>query len=296
MSWMKKIFTRGNSGKSDKLMNETEFADYYCAQLSQALATPVHLDKSDQDFDNARFVLTIEGTEMAMSFANRYALYRAQPDALAQNLQQDLQAIHETSRQINQAQPDWHAGQIFPVIKHRHWAEANGDIPSADDDQRDNIVIPLAGDLILTYAVDGEHSLTYLKYKALPELGFADLKALHNKALENFAAYANANMRTEQDENGILHCHLDGIYEASLCLFARDIIAQLPELFPSQAVFALPARDCFMICDSEHARALPALVEQTQHLVRQLPNSISEHLYYYDAEGEMDVYLGFSNN
>lgn len=290
MSWIKKILARATR---DKRMTEKAFADYYCTQLSQALATPVHVDWTHHDTQEARFVLTIEGTELALSFANRYALYRAQPEALAQNLQQDLQAIHETSRQIRQPQPDLHGGQVFPVIKHRHWAEASGNIPRADDEKRDHIVIPLAGDLILTYAVDGEHSLHYLKHKDLRELGFADLKALHGKALENFAAYANAHLRTEQDENGVLHCHLDGIYEAGLCLFAQDIIAQLPELFPGQAVFTLPARNHFMICGSEDTRALTALVEQTQHLLRHSPHIFSEHLYYYDAQGEMNVYLAF---
>lgn len=283
MSFLKNLFSR----RPDLTRDWRAFAEHYRGKLEAALGRPVSI--LGDSLDDARFTATLEsGYDISTSVINRFLQYQENPALLEQQIAYDLAGL--ASIDAENASENNDESRIFPVIKNRLWGEAHPLGDNADNSQRNSILIPLAGDLLLTFALDGEHNIRYLNRSDLAAFSIDSDDALYQLARTNFAAYAREHTRVHEDRHGVYHAELDNIYEASLLLFIDVLISAMPPLQGKTLILAVPARNHFLFCAADNHAALTALQDTVAQLTASAAHGISSLLYARDGNGNIRVY------
>lgn len=278
MSWLKWLF----SGNKPRLMAWPAFAEHYAARLAQAVGVPVTL-KDEAELDAASFVLVFEDDiQLTLSVRNRYLNYRQDADSTDAQLAHDLASIRATHARLRGEGEALQLGQVLPVIKNQEWGV---ELPRGKE-----VRMPLAGDLLLTFVADSEHSMRYLTPEDISALGVADESALFELARQNFAAYAEPRIVAEEQAPGLFRIRLDNVYDASLMLLIDALRQQLPEgALGERVVFAVPARNGFLLCNQGDAAAIAAMRAMVDEAQQTVPHTISARLYLQDERGGIQL-------
>lgn len=272
MSWLKRLFTRNKP-----LMDESAFAMEYAARLGQVLARAVTVEPGEQA-EAARFVVAFEEGTQTLSVRNRYLNYRKNPDSIAQQLEYDVASI-TIARGMESGIEKVTPAQVLPVIKNQAWGANLG--------QTDALRLPMAGDLMLVFVADSEQAMRYLTRYDMHFLGLEGESALFDLARRNLADYAATRTAINPVAAGLYRVQLDNVYDASLAFFIEPLREQFPYPLGTRQVFALPARNVFLLCDADDAEAIAAMRATVAQVMEDTPHTISDWLYLCDEAGNV---------
>lgn len=227
-----------------------------------------------------------------------YRRYLATPAALEQVLAEQVAAARESQRRhVRDAEAALgeaalgeaahggagHDGAILPVLKTLGWRElAQQQARSIGGGARVALMIePLAGDLVLTYVEDRPDSMDYLSPAEAERRGL-DRERLRECALRNLRRFL-PELQVQEQEDGLYAARLDRNYDASMALLFEHWRERVP--VRGEAVFALPARDELIVCDSHDRHGLGALRALAQEISRSSPYALSAGLFVWRDGG-----------
>lgn len=170
---------------------------------------------------------------------------------------------------------------IVPVIKPVEYLDIVTDMFEMKEEQ----VSPLLADqynedLIIAYANDGEHSLSYLREEDLSKLG------VQKEELLNIAVGNLKNKIPEIQRHGDAGFYMltaGGVFELSLILL-NGIWDQQQMPVAGDFVIAIPNRDMLLITGSEDAASLEKLAQMASDSFNNGSYAISPNLYRWNGE------------
>lgn len=248
------------------LLSQRAFTERFVAHFRERLpAIPLMID------DTLRVRATHRSGESGINLHNAYSLYCAHPDDL-----DDVIAYFATNwMSIIVPAPDdieETLAALIPCVRTQKWAdEMSAWAPDAIPTQ------PLAADLVVVYAEDKEHTISYKKGASLAEI-FAAAPNYADKARENFEEMVDAIDLFSAGE--ISRATFDQSYDTSLILLPF-MWKTLEGIIGPNLAFSLPRRDVFLIANASDARAVTRLEHLTDYCYDELPYRVSPHLYAY---------------
>ena len=276
MSFFRKLFGR------QQPMDWKTFVNYYTDHAAQQLGQPVDIEWRDDIEQTTIRLPDGQGGTMAGYLGNLYAQYCQSPNDLENLVTTALAAVMET---INNEQPSDMQTHIFPVLKNREWVaycNEQAQQTSPDNAIKDDLIYtPMAGDLVLTYALALNNSIHYLTEKGLQEQQIAQ-EDLFDLAMQNFLDYINTehpHLRPSNNTTVILFELDDGTYNASLLLYVRKLLnaAELP--FADDCICAVPTRETFLACAADDSDAIAEMRLIAAEFAKQSPYRVSDYLY-----------------
>ena len=289
MSFFNKLFG------SKQPMDWKAFVTYYADHASKQLGQPVDIEWGDDMEQTTICLPNGQGGSMAGYLGNLYAQYRQSPTDLEDLVTTALTAVMETINTINNEQPSDTRAHIFPVLKNREWVaycNEQAQQASPDDAIKDDLIYtPMAGDLMLTYAIALNNSIHYLTEKSLQEQQIAQ-EDLFDLAMQNFLNYINTEhlrLRPSNDSTLVLIELDDGTYNASLLLYVRKLLnaAKLP--FANDCICAVPTREAFLTCSADDPDAIAEMRLIAAEFAEQSPYRVSDYLYRV-KDGELTLF------
>lgn len=289
MSFFRKLF--GNK----QPMNWKAFVTYYTDYASQQLGQPVAIEWGDDIEQTTIRLPDGQGGSMADYLGNLYAQYCQSPSELEDLVSSAIAAAIEAINTINNEQPSDMQTHIFPVLKNREWVaycNEQAQQTSPDNAIKDDLIYtPMAGDLVLTYAIALNNSIHYLTEKGLQEQQIAQ-EDLFDLAMQNFLDYINTEhprLRPSNNTTLILFELDDGTYNASLLLYVRKLLnaAKLP--FANDCICAVPTREAFLTCSADDPDAIAEMRLIAAEFAEQSPYRVSDYLYRV-KDGELTLF------
>lgn len=271
MSFLKKLFQRGEP--KEQTLSVADYIERYAAFVRQRhpdTAVTGHLGENPT-LSYVAWVMP-NGTQAKQYFGNWYARYR--------NGQDDLEAL--LRGQLDEAyamdQPDSaiDASRIFPVLKPADWEDTVHRQLAASNTGKPAplfLVRPFIGDLVVTYVLDTDDTMQFVKQDMLADLG-VDETALHDKALENLQHFL-PSLEIEGN-GGRFVARLDRNYDASMLLiFAlwRERIA-----IEGDILVATPSRDEFLFVTADDADLRESLAEIAGEIKAQAAYPLSSQI------------------
>jgi len=269
----------GGDTPSDTYMSQAEFADAFVAYVRKH-ASEIKAERVD---DSVKLSWSDGGT-MRLFLNNAYTNYRRDVAALSVIFDDEIAAARQASTSMS-------AGQgldlelLMPVVKTTDWLatvieqrkaldtdpnkHSSGGAGKGSD--KDLVVQPLLGELIVAYAEDLPKSLQYVKRGDLGSLDEAGLRA---RALANLEGRASA--LTIVGGEGRYRIELDGFFDVSLILIASTWVQHLS--LAGDPVFAVPCRDQLMVCGSDDHQAVAELAEMAPRIAAENAYAISGQL------------------
>lgn len=289
MSFFRKLF--GNK----QPMNWKAFVTYYTDYASQQLGQPVAIEWGDDIEQTTIRLPDGQGGSMAGYLGNLYAQYCQSPSELEDLVSSAIAAAIEAINTINNEQPSDMQTHIFPVLKNGEWVaycNEQAQQTSPDNAIKDDLIYtPMAGDLVLTYAIALNNSIHYLTEKGLQEQQIAQ-EDLFDLAMQNFLDYINTEyprLRPSNNTTLILFELDDGTYNASLLLYVRKLLnaAKLP--FANDCICAVPTREAFLTCSADDPDAIAEMRLIAAEFAEQSPYRVSDYLYRV-KDGELTLF------
>jgi hypothetical protein len=249
---------------------------------AQMLAT--HAEVEVIDLGDLTLQLRVGGRDVTGDLENFYALYRSSPDQLPAIWDALRDALLDLPPDRSEDDPEVLLERVLPMLKPLA-------LLSSVREQKLPMLAyrPLVGELMLTYVIDEDRSVTYINEDHLRAWG-VDEPALYNRAIYNL------RVRPWSPRPGLI-----GSGSGALLIFnGRDgydaTRAILPELFasfaaaiPGNVVIGVPNRD-FLIAFSDADRGVFEQIRAqiaTDAEAQQYP--ISAELLTY-REGRLDLY------
>lgn len=164
---------------------------------------------------------------------------------------------------------------LLPAIKNTSWLDA---CKQTDANKQDDPVVylPLAGDLVVVFALDMSVRMSYLYQSQLVEYSpDNDLNTLYMHALNNFNSYLE-HIDIQRTEIGYI-IRLDGNYDASLILKVDQWLTNLSLI--GQPVVAIIARNLLVIADSNDHEQVHLLRQYAKQQMDEAPYALSAELY-----------------
>ncbi len=232
----------------------------------------VKLARAEQSFS-----LTVNGN--VASLENLYRISVLRPDEMRRNVErwmvELLRAAEGSPDQVGTF--DELKERIYPMV-----------LSTASTDHRPQAMVtqPLVGDLIVAYAVDSDHTISYI-----PESHFngwnMSIEDLHEAAIENLIRRSEAmNAHAAQDESGavnlILFQTMDG-YDASRVLLPT-LHGRLREYLGSPFAVGIPNRD-ILLCFRDDEETVDRLKRQIAEDFRQMPHQVTDQLLLVTPDG-----------
>ncbi len=276
---------------SDTYMSKGEFADAFAAYVRKH-APDLNVERAD---DGVKLSWPDGGT-MRLFLNNAYTNYRRDVAALWVIFDDEIAAARQAAASLS-AEQGLDLELLMPVVKTTDWlatviqqrgaldqdpgkgahedpnkhARSDADKGSGKGSDKDLVVQPLLGDLIVTYAQDLPKSLEYVKRGDLKGLGEARLRA---HALANLEGRSSA--LTIVGGEGRYRIELDGFFDVSLILIASTWVQHLS--LAGDPVFALPCRDQLMVCGSDDRQAVSELAEMAPRIAAESAYAITGQL------------------
>lgn len=279
MAFFRKLFGR------QQPMDWKTFVTYYTDYAAQQLGQPVDIEWGDDIEQTTIRLPDGQGGSMAGYLGNLYAQYCQSPNDLENLVTSSIDAVMEAISTINSEQPSDMRAHIFPVLKNKEWvAYCNEQAQQASPDNaiKDDLIYkPMAGDLVLTYALALNNSIHYLTEKSLQEQQIAQ-EDLFDLAMQNFLDYIkkdHPSLRPSNNTTLILFELNDGTYNASLLLYVRKLLnaAELP--FADDCICAVPTRETFLACAADDSDAIAEMRLIAAEFAEQSPYRVSDYLY-----------------
>ncbi|UYZ84769.1 hypothetical protein MTZ49_04170 [Entomomonas sp. E2T0] len=168
---------------------------------------------------------------------------------------------------------------LLPAIKPISWLdEIYRAIRQADPNaEKDPLVyLPLAGDLIIVFALDMSTRMSYLYQSQLTEYSANnDLQAIYQQALENFKSKLD-HIEIHTSDIGSTLC-LDGNYDASLVLMLDQLLPSLE--LKGEPIIAIIARNQLIIADSNNPEQVSMLNQYAKQQIQEAPYALSAELF-----------------
>ncbi|MEL1265924.1 hypothetical protein [Pseudoxanthomonas putridarboris] len=217
---------------------------------------------------------------------NWYSRYQQQPEALQSLLEEQLEeALKSMSAVAQPTPPD--RNTLLPLVKTTAWhqtAVAQLAAAGVADPEKQFLIEPLAGDLVLVYIEDKPDSMSYLSPSGMESLGL-DLPALRVLALENLERFLP--QLEIQGGGGRYAARLDRNYDACMVLLLDHWRERTP--VDGAPVFAIAARDELLICGSGDALSVEALRGMAAKIAAQSAYGLSDQLFTY-RNSRLDVF------
>jgi len=269
----------GGDTPSDTYMSQAEFADAFVAYVRKH-ASEIKAERVD---DSVKLSWSDGGT-MRLFLNNAYTNYRRDVAALSVIFDDEIAAARQASTSLSGEQ-GLDLELLMPVVKTTDWLatvieqrkaldtdpnkHSSGGAGKGSD--KDLVVQPLLGELIVAYAEDLPKSLQYVKRGDLGSLDEAGLRA---RALANLEGRASA--LTIVGGEGRYRIELDGFFDVSLILIASTWVQHLS--LAGDPVFAVPCRDQLMVCGSDDHQAVAELAEMAPRIAAENAYAISGQL------------------
>ena len=269
----------GGDTPSDTYMSQAEFADAFVAYVRKH-ASEIKAERVD---DSVKLSWADGGT-MRLFLNNAYTNYRRDVAALSVIFDDEIAAARQASTSMSGGQ-GLDLELLMPVVKTTDWLatvieqrkaldtdpnkHSSGGAGKGSD--KDLVVQPLLGELIVAYAEDLPKSLQYVKRGDLGSLDEAGLRA---RALANLEGRASA--LTIVGGEGRYRIELDGFFDVSLILIASTWVQHLS--LAGDPVFAVPCRDQLMVCGSDDHQAVAELAEMAPRIAAENAYAISGQL------------------
>jgi len=281
----------GGDTPSETYMSQAEFADAFVAYVRKH-APDIRAERVD---DSAKLSWSDGGT-MRLFLNNAYTNYRRDVAALGVIFDDEIAAARQASTSMG-AEQGLDLDLLMPVVKTTDWlatvieqrraldddpgkgvnqdpnkhSSSDADKGSGKRSDKDLIVQPLLGELIVAYAEDLPKSLQYVKRG---DLGGLDEASLRARALANLEGRASA--LTIVGGEGRYRVELDGFFDVSLILIASTWVQHLS--LAGDPVFAVPCRDQLMVCGSDDHQAVAELAEMAPRIAAENAYAISGQL------------------
>lgn len=266
-------------------MDWKAFVNYYTDHAAQQLEQPVDIEWGDDIEQTTIRLPDGQGGSMAGYLGNLYAQYCQSPNDLENLVTSAIDAVMEAISTINNEQPSDMQTHIFPVLKNREWvANYYEQVRQAYPDNaiKDDLIYkPMAGDLVLTYALALNNSIHYLTEKGLQEQQITQ-EDLFDLAMQNFLDYIkkdHPSLRPSNNTTLMLFELDDGTYNASLLLYVHKLLnaAELP--FADDCICAVPTRETFLACAADDSDAIAEMRLIAAEFAEQSPYRVSDYLY-----------------
>lgn len=276
---------------ADTYMSQGEFADAYAAYVRKQAP-----DIMAERVDDGVHLTWPDGGTMRQFLNNAYTNYRRDVAATWVIFDDELAAARQAATSLR-AEQGLDLDLLMPVVKTTDWlatviqqrgamdkdpgkgenedpnkhSRSDADKGAGKGSDKDLVVQPLLGDLIVTYAQDLPKSLEYVKRGDLSGLDEASLRA---HALANLEGRSSA--LTIVGGEGRYRIELDGFFDVSLILIASTWVQHLS--LAGDPVFALPCRDQLMVCGSDDRQAVIELAEMAPRIAAESAYAITGQL------------------
>ena len=256
MSWLGRLLGKG--GKEDGAMAWRAFVEEYAARIEQGLGATVTPEwGASPDLATLRIQLA-NGAELHAVPGN---LWRAcsqapqQREALIANMLETLREAALEQPQSSGLTP----ARVLPVIRNGAWAEEQRQLMAraaaqTGAEEEALLYLPGPGELIIAFVEDKPDRMRTLYSSALAQLGLSDVAALYNSAVKNLFGRAAS---VSDVAPGVFRLHLDGDYDSSLFLMARDTLPQLG--LSGAPAIGVPSYGECLLCSADDEAALDAL-------------------------------------
>lgn len=281
MFLLTKLFGRKPEPQRPAVLTVREYAERYAARVrSHYPDADVHIDHADSAALTRVCWKDRSGASVAQFMGNGYSRYQRQPDILEVLLDEQL------SKAVGPPLSDGSgagSSKIFPVVKSESWyRSALERLRAADaaEPERQFVVEPLAGDLIVVYVEGGLERADYLTPAQRDARGLEG-DALSRTALGNLASLLPS--LKVAGAFGRYMVRLDSHYDASMVLLFdrwRDAIR-----VPGEPVFAIPARNELLVCGSEDTESVGVLRSMAAAIAGQSAHGLSRRLFAYRDGG-----------
>ena len=257
MSWLGRLLGKG--GKDDGAMAWRPFVEEYAARIEQGLGATVTPEWGDSpDLTTLRIHLPDGGVLNAIPGNLWRACCQApqQRETLIDNMLETLRAAATEQQQSSGLAPV----RVLPVIRNGAWAEGQRQLmaraiaqePGAVEEEL--LYLPGPGELIIAFVEDKPDRMRTLYSSALAQLGMPDVAALYDTAVKNLFGRAAS---VSDVAPGVFRLHLDGDYDSSLFLMARDTLPQLG--LSGAPAIGVPSYGECLLCSADDEAALDAL-------------------------------------
>lgn len=286
-------------GKKSEVLSIRAFVSYFADHLAKQTQCPVRVNQEKKSWD----VVLPNQRALRFSIDKIYKqLYLAHPsqealdNLIAQYANMVLNKCKESAQKeqtvIYASQEEEEkavvAANIFPVLRKIDYLNQFLEMANEHgvDQERHICHQKFLDGVFLSFVEDQGEYLRDLRKNDVEALGMRDNRALYHLARSNFKQYVegrNLPIQTSTNQNSLLRVILDGTFDASLILLAKDIIEQLPKM-TGYPVMAIPARDVFLICDSEDQSALHDMRETVKMVLQQSEEPISDTFFCWQEE------------
>jgi len=253
-------------------MSESEFTESFIVKLSATAP-----DLSVQRKGALELAVSKDDEKQHTVFLdNAYKSYRQAPENHNAIVDDYLQSLLETMSASGDETIE--TKSIVPVVKDADYVAAMKRALAESGQETEKFDLyyePLNDDLIVLYAVDGEHNIKYLNGKEVASL------AMERAALRKLAV---ANLDTQLPEverlgpSGTYMVTAGTIYGASLLLVDKVWEKGQFEV-RGDIVVAVPSRDLLLVTGSQDSEALARLTEVVQEVVRDASYPITDQLF-----------------
>lgn len=180
---------------------------------------------------------------------------RADPRRRVDVVRKHLEALQSTI-EVMTSQTRINRDDIVPMIKDHVWLEESKQQQLAVYRQ------PLAADLSVVFAIDGEHQLAFLSHEQVRELDLS-ADAIRDLAVDNLRK--KLIEPTRHGEGPLYMMTAGGTFEASLLLF-DDVWEHQDAAVDGSLVVAVPSRDLLMFTGTNAPEAIQQMRSQVNEV------------------------------
>lgn len=214
----------------------------------------------------------IDGDDVTLYPDNLYDVYVQNPNDYEDYRDNIIQNVGEL---LN---PTDDETVLLPVIKTLDWmASINANTTDNGEYQDSSLVyMPLAGDLVIVFALDNSASMSYLLNDQLSDYcADGEINAIYQLAMNNFQCYLQ-NIEIKLDDMGYI-VYVDGNYDPSLILKFEQWKHLIP--LKGEPIIGVIARNQLVIADSQKSAQVSALKNYIKQEFDNLLYAISADLY-----------------
>lgn len=282
MGFLSSLFGRN---KEQAMASKREITEQLQQRILERFPHLKALVINANDDNEIAIEITKDGEHVGSMFPdNLYATYQTKDkEAYEQYVEQLLKSL---PNMINRSTSD-NAEQLaeetlLPCIKNLDWLEQMTQLSKGTAP----VFKPIAGDLILVFALDSESQMRFLMDDEDQTQSFDDLFA---QAMENF----HQRVREIRLQGGVteigVRLELDNDYDSSLALVTDDLLESLE--LEGEPVLGIFSRALFVIADSAKPEQVKELQNFANTQAAELPYALSTHLYTF-KDSTITLYAG----
>lgn len=252
---------------SKKQLTE-DFIKYLTTKLPNVKATIKNANSPDNISIN---IERAEGDPITFYPDNLYQVYEQQNENFIHyrdNITRSISELINTQKEIEV--------MLLPAIKTMSWVNHVNNVTSSQPTDQSLIYLPLAGELVIVFALDMGNSMSFLMKNMLANYSSTlDIHEVYKQSIENFQDIIQ-EIELQKTNLGYM-VKLDDNYEASLVLLIDQLLSSVD--IEGEPVIAIIARNQLFIADSKNHQQVSDLRQYALDQIDKIPYALSSHLF-----------------